>query len=87
MSTQHSLKQYIIEEFIPDGHLGQLADDLDLIQNGILDSLAVLKLVAFIEDQYDIALEPTEISPEHLNTISAMNALVARKRQTNATAF
>ncbi len=85
MSKLHNLKQYIIEEFIPDGRIEEIPDNLDLIENGILDSLAVLKLVAFIEDHYDIALEPEEISPECLNSIDAIDALIAQKTQSNAT--
>lgn len=79
MSQLHSLKQYIIQEFVPDGKAMDITDDMDLIQNGILDSLAVLKLVAFVEDSFDISLEPEEIDPENLKSIAAIAALIAEK--------
>lgn len=79
MSHKQNLKQFIIEEFIPNGENEILADDLNLIESGILDSLAVLKLVAFVEDSFDIALEPDEIDPENLNTINAIYSLIETK--------
>ncbi len=79
MSNLQSIKQFIIEEFIPDSHSEDIPNDLDLLQSGILDSLAVLRLVAFIEDNFDIALEPDEIDPENLNSINAIDALIKEK--------
>ena len=79
MSNLQSIKQFIIEEFIPDTHSEDIPNDLDLLQSGILDSLAVLRLVAFIEDNFDIALEPDEIDPENLNSINAIDALIKEK--------
>lgn len=76
MSKLPELKQYITDEFIPDGKNDHLTDDLDMIQSGIIDSLGVLKLVAFIENTYDITLEPEEIDPENLKSIEAINKLV-----------
>lgn len=83
MSQLHNLKQYIIQEFVPEGLAAEITDDMDLIQNGILDSLAVLKLVAFVEDSYDVALEPEEIDPENLKSIAAISALITEKIAVN----
>lgn len=79
MSKLHNLKEFIISEFVPEGSAAEITDDMDLIQNGILDSLAVLKLVAFVEDHYDIALEPEEIDPENLKSIAAIDAMLSEK--------
>ncbi len=79
MSNTNNLKTFIIEEFIPDSHKDEISDDLELIKSGILDSLSVLKLVAFIEDSYDIALDPSEIDPENLNSIRAIDTLISKK--------
>ncbi len=83
MSKLLSLKKFIIDEFIPDGHTAEISDDLDLIQSGILDSLAILKIVAFIENHYDISLEPEEIDPENLKTINAIAAMISEKVPVN----
>lgn len=79
MSKLPELKQYITDEFIPDGNNDHLTDDLDLLESGVIDSLGVLKLVAFLENTYDITLEPEEIDPANLNSIDAMAKLVAAR--------
>ena len=53
----------------------------ELISRGILDSLATLKLVSFVEERFGIAVEPHETDADYLNTIDRIAALVASKRR------
>jgi acyl carrier protein len=46
---------------------------------GILDSIAVLKVVTFLEDQFHITIEPHEAVVENLNTLSDIGGLVMSK--------
>ncbi len=85
MSNLQSIKQFIKDEFIPGSQHEEIPNDLDLLQSGILDSLAVLRLVAFIEDQFDIALDPDEIDPENFKSINSMNHLIAKKSEDSST--
>ena len=64
---------------------GPLADDslladTDLIQTGQLDSMLVMDLVHFIESQFDVGLDPTDIAPRNLRTVAAMAQCVTDKR-------
>ncbi len=81
MIHQHAIKQYIIDEYVPDGSDASIAADMDLLENGILDSLAVLKLVAFIEDTFDVTLQLDEIDPDKFKSINAINDLISTKLQ------
>jgi acyl carrier protein len=74
-----SLKQYILQQFLPEEDPEQLTDSTPLITGGVLDSLATLKLVAFIEDRYKIQLQAHEADVEHLNTIASIAKLVRSK--------
>ena len=80
MSHSTNVRQFIIDQFVPETHSDEIPDDLNLIDNGIIDSLGVLKLVAYIEDSFDIALDPTEIDPVNLSSIKSINELIASKR-------
>jgi acyl carrier protein len=79
MEFKKQLKQYIVAEFLPGQHAVDLPEDLDLLANGILDSLAVLKLVAYIENVYDISLEPEEIDLDNLSSVNAICGVIQRK--------
>ncbi|MEZ4729010.1 MAG: hypothetical protein R3E79_17895 [Caldilineaceae bacterium] len=45
-----TIKSYILEEFLPGENPAELTDSTPLITGGILDSLATLKLVAFLKN-------------------------------------
>ena len=74
-----AVKSFILSEFLPDEDPNELNDETPLITAGILDSIATLKLVAFIEERYGITLAAHEASIEHLNTIKDIVALVRAK--------
>jgi acyl carrier protein len=76
---QGTIKSYILNEFLPGENPDELADTTPLITGGILDSIATLKLVAFLEEQYGIAFQAHEADVEHLNTIADIANLVRSK--------
>ena len=51
----------------------------DLLQGGILDSLAILDLVAFVEQNFGIVLSDEELIPENFQTIERLSAFVQGK--------
>lgn len=79
--VKSALREYILREFLPGERPESLQDSTELITRGILDSLATLKLVSFIEERYGITVEPHETDAEYLNTIDRIAALVASKRR------
>ena len=57
----------------------ELTDTTPLITGGILDSLATLKLIAFLEERFGITMQAHETDPEHLDTITLITQLVREK--------
>jgi len=78
--TRTELRQYILREFLPGEEACSLEDTTPLISGGILDSLSTLKMVAFLEDHYDIRIEVDEVDTDHLDTIADIATLVASKQ-------
>jgi acyl carrier protein len=79
-NTADAVKQFILREFLPEEDPAELQDTTPLITAGILDSIATLKLVAFLEERFGIQIAAHEASVEHLNTIADIAALVQAKR-------
>ena len=79
--TKQTIKQFILKEFLPGEDPANLTNTLELVRSGILDSLATLKLVSFLEQHFGIELQAHEANPENLNSIDDIAALVERKRQ------
>jgi acyl carrier protein len=77
---KETVRSYILKEFLPGEDPAELTDDTPLITGGILDSLATLKLVAFLEERYAITVQAHETDVDHLNTVSDIATLIAGKR-------
>jgi acyl carrier protein len=78
-SIRNTVRAYILSEFLQGEAPENLADDTPLISSGILDSLGTLKLVAFLEEKYEIRIEPHETDEEYLGTVSTVVSLVESK--------
>ena len=76
---KETLKQYIVKEFLPGEDPAALTDATPLLTGGILDSIAALNLVAFIEERYGITLRAHEVDVENLNTIADLTRLILSK--------
>lgn len=79
-ATLSTVKDYILHEFLPGENPEALTDSTPLISGGVLDSLATLKLVSFLEEKFGIQIEAHEADVEHLNTIADIAALVQAKK-------
>jgi acyl carrier protein len=75
-----AVKAFILKEFLPGEDPAALTDTTALVTTGILDSIAVLKAVTFLENQFGITIEPHEAVVENLNTLSDMARLVLSKK-------
>jgi len=75
-----TIKTFILNEFLPGEDPAALTDATPLMTTGILDSIAVLKVVSFLENQFGITIEPHEAVVENLNTLSDMATLVMSKK-------
>jgi acyl carrier protein len=74
------IKDVILREFLPGEDPSELTDTTPLITGGILDSIATLKLVMFIEERYGISLQSYEVDSEHLDTIDQIAQLIRSKK-------
>lgn len=73
------VRKYVLEQFLPDEDPENLRPDTELVSTGVLDSICVLKLVTFIEDEFHVGVEPHEADVDHLDTLDRIVALVAGK--------
>ena len=74
------VKDYILREFLPGESPEALNDSTPLISGGILDSIATLKLVSFLEESFGIALEAHDVDADHLDTIEKIADLVKARK-------
>ena len=54
------------------------ANETDLVEDGIIDSLDLTRIIAALDEAFDIHIPAGEIEPENFNTVEAMLAMVYR---------
>lgn len=77
--TKEQLRGYILKEFLPGEDASNLQDDTPLTSSGIMDSIATLKLVKFVEDTYGFMVEAHEASSD-FDSIDDIVGLIERKK-------
>jgi acyl carrier protein len=78
-SVDTRIKGFLLERF-PLARTRGLAENDQLLENGILDSLGVLDLVAYLEREFAIGIEDDDLQPDHFATVQSLTAFVAHKR-------
>jgi acyl carrier protein len=77
-TTEDRIRDYIFRRF-PVAEAQGLANNDPLV--GVLDSLAVLGLVGFIEPEFRIELRPSDLTDENFESIATISRLVDRLSQ------
>lgn len=78
-----SIRAYLVRELFQGKAAEFLSEDQALVTSGLLDSVATLRLVLFLEEQFHIEIDTADIADGRLDTIRSIEALVVRKRDTN----
>jgi acyl carrier protein len=78
MNTIDILREWMATEL--KGKVRDLGEDESLLEAGVLDSMAIVKLIAFLEERFGTTLTDEEFDPENFETLKAIEALVERKR-------
>lgn len=79
-TAMNAIKSYILAEFLPGEDPDNLTPATPLMSGGILDSLATLKLITFIEQEFNVQIAAHEADKENFDTLEAICRLVDSKR-------
>jgi acyl carrier protein len=74
-----TVRRYVLNEFLPEENPAFLTESTPLIKGAILDSIATVKLVTFLEEKYSIEFAPHEMSVDYLDTLTDISKIVLEK--------
>ena len=77
------IKDYIIQEFMFDQPNPELTDDQLLLADGIIDSLGIFTLIAFIEQQFGLKIGPEDVILENFESVNKIKALIVARQASN----
>ena len=79
MDVRELVRGYIVENFLFGDESPLTGDGISLLDEGIIDSVGVMELVAFLEQDFDISVEDDELVPGNLDSVSNLVGFVGRK--------
>ena len=83
MQIEEILRQHIAETILFSNSY-PYEDTDSFMENGVLDSMNVMELVVFLEQQFGIQVADHEIIPDNFDSIRQMAAFVQSKQQVAA---
>jgi len=84
MEEYKTLFTDFIRQDLLHGRSVSLADDQDLLSAGVIDSLGILRVVAFIEERFGLRVPDEDVVFENFQSIQAMGDYVAHRKQPSA---
>jgi acyl carrier protein len=80
MTLSQRLIKFINQTLIHDGSGAPIGDRDSLIQRGVLDSIGLLQVMTFLEEETGIRVPDDEVLPENFETVVQIEELVDRLR-------
>jgi len=80
MDIETTVERFIIEELLVGDSRTKIDPDQSLVSSGVIDSLALLRLIAFLEEKFGVVVGDDEVVPENFETINVIKAFVENKR-------
>ena len=77
MPRSTEIKQFVISEFVSDISAEELDNDYDLLENGVVNSLGLLRLIAWVGERYDIPVDEIDLSPADFRSVNSIDEFVA----------
>ncbi len=79
MDVRDVLVRFISEELDADNKTVELTDSTSLIDFGVIDSLGIMKLLAFFEKEFSITIDGDELTPDNFENVETIVRMVKSK--------
>jgi acyl carrier protein len=79
MMILETLEKALLTTIAVDPGKRSLDPGEDLLEQGIIDSLGIMKLVIFMEESFGIVVADEDIVPENFQTLNSMVRFVEQK--------
>jgi acyl carrier protein len=68
-----------LKNYFSEIHKGEIKNNSNLFEQGVLDSMGIMKLIAFIEEKFKITTDAEEITEVNFSTINSIVKLISGK--------
>jgi acyl carrier protein len=79
-AIEKKIRNFIVENFLFGDDKG-LENNTSFLEEGIIDSVGILELVEFIDNEFHITIADDELLPENLDSINNISKFLGNKIQ------
>ena len=79
MVILENLEKALLSEVALDLGRKSLTPDEDLLEQGIVDSLGLMKLIVYMEETFRIKISDEDIIPENFKSLNSMANLIEKR--------
>jgi len=80
MDVETAIERFVVDEIMLGDSNTKIDPNESLISSGVLDSLALLRLIAFLEEQMGVTVDDSEVIPENFESINEIKSFIEKKR-------
>jgi len=73
------IRTYIAENILFSSNGYPYEDDASFLEEGIVDSMGIMELVAFVDDNFGITVEDQELVPDNFDSVSRLAGYIRFK--------
>lgn len=79
MDVKEQIRNYIAENFLFSSNGFTLDDEESFLEAGVVDSLGVVELVSFVEENFNVQVPDDDIVPDNFDSVDNLAAYIARR--------
>lgn len=79
MGIENQIRDYISEFLLFSDDSIEYDNDDSFLDKGIVDSVAIMDLVLFVEETFNIEIADQEITPQNLDSVNKLTTFIRSK--------
>jgi len=81
MDVETAIERFVVDEIMLGDSNTKIDPNESLISSGVLDALALLRLIAFLEEQMGVTVDDSEVIPENFESINEIKSFIEKKKR------
>jgi acyl carrier protein len=79
MMIENQIKDYIAKNLLFSDNGFPYPDEASFLNEGIVDSVGVMELVAFVEDKFGLKVDDLDVTPDNFDSVSRLASYIRSK--------
>lgn len=79
-TTREQVESFLLDELMFGAERSDLSSGVRLVSDGMMDSMAVLRLVYFLEETFGVTIPPDQMTGDNFDSVDLILACIERNR-------